>query len=363
MKLFLMILVAFVAGVATYLVLAPTEHAPVAWQAPPPPPASGIYTPNSQLDLVERFGRVGLEGPEYVLPDGKGHIYAGFKGGKIMAFAINADDSISGEPAREVADTHGRPLGMRLLKNGDLIVADAEVGLLRVHPEGSVQVLVHELGGTTLGLLDDVELSADERFAYFTEASRKYRLEDSVLDIVEHGAHGRLLRQDLVTGETTVLQSGLNFANGLALGPEGAYLLMNETGNYRVLRYWLRGDKAGTVDVFADNLPGFPDNVTFNGKDRIWVALVDPRNPLVDKFASYPLVRKALMALPAFLRPKPNHAAQAIAFDLTGRPVVFLQGHGGGSYAPVTTVREQDGWLYLGSLTQDSLARVRWAAH
>ena len=35
---------------------------------------------------------------------------------------------------------------------------------------------------------------------------------------------------------------------------------------YRIQKYWLCGDKAGTAEIFIENLPGFPDNVSSNEK-------------------------------------------------------------------------------------------------
>ncbi len=53
-----------------------------------------------------------------------------------------------------------------------------------------------------------------------------------------------------------------------------------------------------------DNLPGLPDNLRFNGQDRFWVALYSPRNPLLDSFAGYPLLRKVMVrALTAVPKP------------------------------------------------------------
>jgi sugar lactone lactonase YvrE len=54
-------------------------------------------------------------------------------------------------------------------------------------------------------------------------------------------------------------------------------VLVNETGAYRISRYWLTGPKAGTHDMFIDNLPGLPDNLAFNGSNRL-VALYAPRS-------------------------------------------------------------------------------------
>ena len=61
--------------------------------------------------------------------------------------------------------------------------------------------------------------------------------------------------------------------------------------------------------------------------------------------------------LPDAVQPDPEHAGWVIALDGEGRIVHSLRG-GKGSYSPVTGVREHDGWLYLGSLSADSVARV-----
>ena len=81
-------------------------------------------------------------------------------------------------------------------------------------------------------------------------------------------------------------------------------MLVNETGAYRISRFWLKGPQAGTHDLFIDNLPGLPDNLSFNGHDRFWVALYAPRNALLDGTAGHPFVRKMIVRALSVL-PKP----------------------------------------------------------
>lgn len=40
----------------------------------------------------------------------------------------------------------------------------------------------------------------------------------------------------------------------------------------RCRKYHIQGDKKGTVDDFIDNIPGFPDNIHFDGKGLFWIA-------------------------------------------------------------------------------------------
>lgn len=57
-------------------------------------------------------------------------------------------------------------------------------------------------------------------------------------------------------------------------------------------RYYLKGPKAGTVDTFATNLPGLPDNITPSSGGGYWVAFAALRdNSLMDIMAGLPWLR------------------------------------------------------------------------
>ena len=51
-------------------------------------------------------------------------------------------------------------------------------------------------------------------------------------------------------------------------------------------RYYLKGPKAGTHDVFMSNLPGGADNIIHSRSGNIWVALATTRNDPVSDFMS-----------------------------------------------------------------------------
>jgi len=121
-------------------------------------------------------------------------------------------------------------------------------------------------------------------------------------DIIEHGANGRLLRYNSHRRDQ-VLIKGMHFANGVAVGPNDDYVLVDETAGVPRAALVAARRQGGSSDVFIDNLPGFPDNITFNGKDRFWLALAAPRDPLLDKVADQPGLRKAIARLPAALQP------------------------------------------------------------
>lgn len=152
---------------------------------------------------------------------------------------------------------------------------------------------------------------------------------------------------------------GIHFANGVALGPGEEFVLVVETGEYKVWRLWLKGPRAGEREVFIDNLPGFPDNVTFNGRDTFWLALVTPRNALLDRLLPHPFLRKIVLRLPTFLQPAPERFGFVLGLSPEGRVTQNLQDPTGQHYYSISSALERDGVLHLGSLSKDDVGRLK----
>ena len=119
--------------------------------------------------------------------------------------------------------------------------------------------------------------------------------------------------------------SDLSFANGVAVSPDQSFVLVVETGAYRIHRVWLNGPKQGQAEVFIENLPGFPDGISSNGKDKFWLAVVTPRNALLDKLLPHPFARKVIARLPKFLQPAPERYSFVLGLDMNGRVIENLQ--------------------------------------
>lgn len=330
-----------------YLLFWPVEVDPVAWT--PPPVADD--RPTGELRAVQRIG-ADLPGPEGIAFDRQGQLYAGLHDGRLLRLSPDLST------CSVLDSTGGRPLGLALTADGSVLIADALRGLLKLDSAGTLSVLATGAEDQPFGFTDDLDVAADGS-VYFSDASTKFGYGHHMEDLIEHGRHGRLLRYDPASGETTVLLRNLPFANGVALGPDEAYVLVNETWEYRVTRYWLKGEKAGQSEPFIENLPGYPDNLSFNGRDRFWVAIFAPRDALLDRLLPTPWARAIVARLPAFLRPRPAPVARVIGIDLEGRVVADLITRGAEAYAPITSVEERDGWLYLGSLAATSLGRIR----
>lgn len=334
-----------------YLAFWPTPVDSASWQPSEAMPMSGSLAPNEYLQNTERIEIPDGHGPEDIAVDSSGRIYGGLDDGRILRY--NAD----GSGMVEFANTNGRPLGLHFDAAGNLIVADAYKGLLSIDPAGKITVLSTSADGVPFRFTDDLDIDSSG-VVYFSDASDKFFQKQYKLDLLEHRPNGRLLAYYPATGETKVLLKDLHFANGIAVSPDESFLLVNETWEYRITRYWLRGEKQGQSDVFIEGLPGFPDGVSCNGEDVFWVAVPTPRNQLIDNLAGSPFLREVVARLPAFLQPKPIPFAFVLGLDVNGNIVHNLQSTNGEPFAFVTSVEEHLGKLYLGSLEMTAIGRI-----
>jgi sugar lactone lactonase YvrE len=65
---------------------------------------------------------------------------------------------------------------------------------------------------------------------------------------------GRLIVYNPETNENKVLQENIHFANGILLSPEEDYVVFAECFRFQLLKYFIRGSKAGTVYIMLYRL-------------------------------------------------------------------------------------------------------------
>ncbi|NJN46942.1 MAG: SMP-30/gluconolactonase/LRE family protein [Candidatus Competibacteraceae bacterium] len=357
MKKIVLIVFGLLGLVIVYLLAWPVPIEPQAWQAPSNPGYTGVFAPNQQLHTIEQLPLGDQYGPEEVIVDEQGELYAATHDGWIVRMAAD------GSAVQNWVQTDGRPLGLAFDPQGNLIVADAFRGLLQITPAGAVTELATEADGIPIRYANNVDVAADGKI-YFSDSSTRFAAQASggtyaasLLDIMEHSGTGRLLVYDPATQHASTVLDGLNFANGVAVSSDQSSVLVNETGEYRVLRYWRTGPKTGQVEPVLEALPGFPDNLTRGQDGRYWLALISPRNALLDRLADKPWLRKVVQRLPAALRPKAVHYGHVVAFNESGEVVLNLQDPAG-TYPLISAATETDDALYFGSLTAPAVGKL-----
>ncbi len=286
---------------------------------------------------------VGGKGPEDVVVADDGTVYTGLEDGRLLAI-----DPVSAAVV-QIGHTGGRPLGIELLPDGRLLVADAHRGLLAVDPRNaSVEPLVTEVDGRPMVFCNNAAVAANGDI-WFSDSSTLHPIERWKNDLVEDTRTGRLLRRG-ADGSVSTALDGLAFANGVALVADQSYVCVAETAARTVVRWWLTGPKAGTRDHLVTDLPGYPDNIARGSDGLIWVTIASPTDPVVAGLQRGPMfLRRAATKVPDFLQPRPKHTVRVQAFDDSGRLVHDVHGDPA-AFHMVTGVREHGGKVWLGSL-------------
>jgi sugar lactone lactonase YvrE len=354
-----------VGAAGLYLSAWPVDVEPVVFEVPPP---AEPFARDEKLGALEILDLGENVGPEDVAVNAAGEAFAATLDGDIVRYS--ADRRLLGT----YVNTGGRPLGLVFDRAGDLLVADAYRGILRVRADRSLAVLVpgkgagqiasdgDELANTNVGAdaeslcyANYIDVAPDGTI-YFTDSSARFcpyerggTFAASLLDIFEHRGTGRLLAYDPRTRKTRVLVDGLQFANGVAISPDGEYALLVETGACRVLRYRLRGAEAGQLETLVEGMPGYPDNITRGADGRYWIGFTRPRSKILEALADRPFVRKMILRLPRSLLPVPPAYGHIIALDIDGNTVRRLQ-DAEPEYPDTTGATETAEGLYIHSL-------------
>jgi sugar lactone lactonase YvrE len=342
--------------VVAYLLLWPIPVEPIAWQAPHDKGFVGEFAQNEDLLPLTLIPIEGDYGPEDIAVDSHGRIAVSLHSGMIAK--LNTERT----KLEPWVDTKGRPLGIEYDQFDNLLVADAYLGLLSITPTGEISVLANTANDAVIRYADDVDVSNRTGKIYFSDASTRFgaqesggTLEGSLLDLMEHSLSGRVIEYNPETKFARTILDGLSFANGIAMSHDQKSILINETGNYRVLRYWVEGEKQGKLEVLIDNLPGFPDNIAKAGSGGYWLGLASPRSPALDKLSDSPEIRKVVQRLPSFMRPKAQAYGHIVKINEQGDVIESLQDPSG--LYPVTTgAIEVDNILVVSSLTSNVLA-------
>ncbi|KAK8750353.1 hypothetical protein OTU49_014787 [Cherax quadricarinatus] len=323
-------------------------------------PLEGPLAKNNKLDAADRIMDGKIVGPESIASRDPEEIFVSLHGGKILRiwgpkfdhFKIVASigPGCDGPWQEKVC---GRPLGLRFAPDGRLLVADSYLGLFVVDVDtGEKEQLFdisQEIDGAVPKILDDIDVDAEGNI-YWSDASTVCTLEDGLVEFLSDPS-GRLLRFDPKTKSNTVLVKNVHFANGVQLSPDHEFILFCETFKNRVIRYWLKGPKAGQTEVFVDRLPGMPDNIRSNKNGGYYVSLIGVYSEFSRKIngiiGKLPLLRKLAVRLltmtrlvfDSFTRIYPNQYTERIAYWILNlHPISQAQTH----FSNLTIVVELD---------------------
>ncbi|XP_048392337.1 adipocyte plasma membrane-associated protein isoform X1 [Stegostoma tigrinum] len=356
--------------VATLLLQSPINPEPFSYKEPLL--LTGPLEPNLKLRQAERLFEGKLIGPESIAHLGE-VIFTGTADGQILKISdgqIHTLARIGKLPCgtREDEPTCGRPLGIRVGRNGTLFVADAYYGLFEVNPvTGEVEMLVSAqkiIQGRRMAFVNDLSITQDGRKIYFTDSSSKWQRRDNQYLVMEGTADGRLMEYDMITKQVEVLMDDLRFANGVQLSPAEDYVLVSETTMARIRRYHISGLRKGGHDIFFDNLPGLPDNIRPSSSGGYWVGMAvlrpNPGFSMMDFLAPRPWLKNLIFKLFSKEMTMKFVPKYGLVLELNEDGSIRRSFHDphGVVVPAVSEAAEHDGYLYLGSIYSSFLCRL-----
>jgi len=330
-----------------YLLFYPTGLEMTSWTPPKAPELKGEYEANDLLSNLQVIHKGDCLKCEDIAIDSAGNIYGGEVNGNIKVFK---NGTAKGEV---LVNTGGRPLGLHFDANENLIIADADKGLLSMTKSGELTTLADSYGDYTFRFADDLEIDSNG-IIYFTDASDRWGFHENQKNILEHQPSGAFYSYDPSTTEVTLLIDSMYFANGVAVDHEEKFVLINETMTYQFRKYWLSGPQKGTWEMVRDNLPGFPDGIS-RGEDGIfWMTMASPRVQSLDDALPNKFIRQLIYRLPEFLQPGPLHYGIVLGFNDMGEVIYNFQDPTG-KFGEITSVQQYGDKLYLGSLYENGI--------
>jgi len=350
MKKILAILFLLLVLIFFYLIIVPSPIDSVAWTPSTNLGHTGEFEANEKLDALVFLDKELCVGCEDVAVDASGtYLYGGEKDGDILQINLET------KKHQVIANTGGRPLGLHFDVKGNLIIADADKGLLALNIEqGNIETLVTHYKGEKMAFVDDLEI-AKNGVIYFSDASDKHGISQVVEALMERKPNGTLYSYNPNTKETKRLLQELYFANGVALAADERFVLVNETGDYSVSKYWLKGPKAGTREKLLENLPGFPDGISKGENGIYWLTLIAPRKKTLDWVMDKPFLKNMVVKLPKALQPQASVYGCIVGINENGEVLHNYQSSNP-EFLQIASVQQFGKRLYFGSLEDTGFA-------
>jgi hypothetical protein len=237
---------------------------PVSWKPATKTKFKGTTALNEKLTTAQTISLSGWYGPEDIVFDSTGNMYTGvhskekdFSDGRILKIDNTGKAEVFYNAGSWVA-------GLHFDAKGNLIALSHKEGLISISRDKKVTVLANKDGtGKPFLIPNGLDIASDGKI-YFSNTSEKYAYSINYgrKIILEMLPLGGFYCYDPVLRKVKTLINETYFGNGVVLAKDESCVLMVETAKYRILRYWLKGVRAGQTDTFIDNLPGFPNGIS-----------------------------------------------------------------------------------------------------
>ena len=208
-----------------------------------------------------------------------------------------------------------------------------------------------------LAFCNDVTVSKDGNRFYISEP---FPYEGASMgggafgEAVTLGNNGRLWNFDRETGTVALVAQNYNFIDGVLLDETEEDLeqsiLVTETTKFRILRFYLRGEKAGQDEIVWEFLPGLADALERDAKGNIWVGIIKTRSPLMTWMHANPWIKPLMLRIPQENLPVPTVTA-IMALSPDASTPLFYAEHPGTHVHDIAAAIPGKDFIYLANFS------------
>ncbi|GKV44177.1 hypothetical protein SLEP1_g51382 [Rubroshorea leprosula] len=125
----------------------------------------------------------------------------------------------------------------------------------------------------------------------------------------------------------------------------------------------IQGEEKGEIERFVEDLPGYPDNILYDGEGHFWIALSSGIVKSWEMAFRYPFIRKIMALMEKYVgRPSMERNGGVFVVDLEGKPVAHYYDS---ELSMISSGIKIQNFLYCGSLKYSFIIRLnldRYAA-
>ncbi|MHA4809003.1 SMP-30/gluconolactonase/LRE family protein [Flavitalea flava] len=354
----LLIIPTFFLVLLTYALVNSWTYTANAFTPPVKPGYAGILSKNEVLQHACQLSLQGYYGPEDIA-EKNGFLYCGARADKKDFHAkgkILKIDLSSGE-VKEFASLPSWLGAIQFDNMGNLIACVIGKGLASIDSLGQVTWLaLHDSDNQPFQIPNDMDIAGNGDIFFSVTSGETYFNTDNMVKLLASSQpQGGLYCYHPSTGNVETIAKGFLGINGVSLTQNEQALLVVEMGAYRIKKIWIKGEKKGTQETIAENLPGFPNNIVRRKDGTFWLAFSTNRNDELDKIHPYPLLKKIVMGLPGFLKPQPAPFGLLLHIDEQGKILNSYYDTQGKTVSEMSSVFEYKDKLYMGGDNLDHL--------
>ncbi|KAI6649768.1 UBX domain-containing protein 6 [Oopsacas minuta] len=308
------ILISLLVVIVSIIIAIPSPISPVSYTLS----AANPNLSDDVTNILKVSEKIHLPGCESVVIDSNGYIYTGTYNGLVVQISpdfsevrplirtgsapVDDDKCNNSSLADNVTDC-GKVMGVRMLNEDTLIVVDSMYGIFSISIKLKSKTLLFDLKNQPeyldipIILPNSVVILPDDNSLLFTDSFTKFTQKRGILALIEHGTDGRVYKYDFNTRKVTLFLSNLHFPNGIELHRDGESILIAEFSICRIIRYYYRGNKKGTTEIFSDNFIGVPDNIQRARGSGYWVGVPLERDNVYDVMLKYPIIGSLITKL------------------------------------------------------------------